>query len=739
MSDSAHPEAPVTHHAVPDTPTDYDLDRPTEADATCTCSITPGADDPCELAQTEWLLVDGLGGYAMGTALGLNTRRYHGWLISATHPPLARIMGLNTCLERITIRPDTPDEASCEISTFEFEPRVLSPRGYQYLVKFEKALDECRWTYRIDDMTIVRTLRLPWRTGGCEIRYSIHNICDSLHDSPIRLRIHPMIRLGSQHQLARQGRRTYQLSGTSEGICVTADEHGLELSTDLGTFQPDPDNWLNFYYHEEKLRGQDCLEDLYCPGYFDIMFPPGRADRIVRMSARLRPATAAPSAIPTRPNNTEPSRRAHLALISGAMASRLPLLAGDRMLLSAADDFVVPRHVGGERLMTVLAGYPWFTDWGRDTMISLPGLLLTTRRFPEALATLRAFAAHRWHGLIPNRFDDEADGAAHYNTIDAALWFCHAACEYLRESGDRAGFARDLAPACVDVLHHYYEGTDFGIAADPADGLISAGNVETQLTWMDARRDGVTFTPRHGKAVEINALWYHDLISVAEAIRPSDAASARNLTEIADRVGASFGPTFWCDETQCLADCVIPSDPQRSGAVSDGRREVSRWIQDRSIRPNQIFALSLRHSPLSKEQQRSVLRVVERELLTPVGLRTLSPADSRYRPTFEGDMFNRDGAYHQGTVWPWLMGPFVEALLRVDSFSDEARRRARQLLDGLRAQMSPPAARCLGQLCEVYDGDDSPERPRAAGGCPAQAWSVAELLRCLALTERGRD
>jgi predicted glycogen debranching enzyme len=366
--------------------------------------------------------------------------------------------------------------------------------------------------------------------------------------------------------------------------------------------------------------------------------------------------------------------------------------------------------------MTILAGYPWFADWGRDAMISLPGLLLTTGRYADARRVLAGFARHARDGIIPNCFDDKGGGGegggALYNPVDASLWFVHAACASLSASGDREGFRGRIRDACLDVIDAYKHGTT-NIRMDD-DALIAAGDETTQLTWMDAKRDGVTFTPRHGKAVEINALWHHDLLALADAIEPDDAARADELRLLAGRVAESFRRVFWNEDKQCCFDAVSP-DGTCSG----------------EIRPNQIFAVSLEHSPLDDEQQRGVVEAVRRCLLTRHGLRTLDPAEPGYHGRYEGSMFERDAAYHNGTVWPWLIGPYVEAVLRVGRFSVPAIEHAREALAPLIAYLQE--GRCPGQLPEVFDGDDTPEHPQRPDGCPAQAWSVAEVLRAYAM------
>jgi predicted glycogen debranching enzyme len=352
------------------------------------------------------------------------------------------------------------------------------------------------------------------------------------------------------------------------------------------------------------------------------------------------------------------------------------------------------------------------------TFISLPGLLLCTGRFEEARATLATFAAARRNGLIPNVFNDQT-GEPEYNTVDGSLWFIHAACEYVERSGDDGVLAGEIGKACLDVIAHYRRGTDHSIAMDPFDKLIAAGSESSQLTWMDARRDGVTFTPRFGKPVEINALWCSALLRLADLLAKEQPTLSANLLDLGAAAGKSFAAAFWNDSASCLFDCLVPV------GGGDG------WAPSAEIRPNQLFAVSLPHSPLTAEQQRSVLACVKSRLLTPLGVRTLDPADRRYRGRYEGSLFDRDAAYHQGTAWPWLTGVLAMAVLREGNCSEQSRREARAILAPLIAELdgAGPGGGCTGFLAEVYDGD-APQRP---GGCPAQAWSIATVLQAMCM------
>ena len=398
------------------------------------------------------------------------------------------------------------------------------------------------------------------------------------------------------------------------------------------------------------------------------------------------------------------------ALISTSKRKKLRIgeLKYFDMLCFAADQFVTKRQANNKTKSTILAGYPWFADWGRDAFISLPGLLLVTGWFEQAKSVLTTFAAAADKGMIPNCFD-EYDNSAHFNSVDASFWFINAAFQYLQATDDTNTFMQELIPTIRWIIDSYSKGTKFGIHAD-ADGLITAGDEQTQLTWMDAKCDGIAFTPRYGKAVEVNALWYNCLCLLAEFYAGRDQESAKRYESMAGQVRTGFRELFWNDIKGCLNDCILPD-----GSVDD------------SLRPNQIFAVSLKFSPLSESQQFSVVEVVQKHLLTPYGLRTLSPDAADYKGVYTGPLRQRDEAYHQGTVWPYLIGPFIEAYLKVNNFSPESKSRAAEFVEPLLEHLTEDG--CLGSISEIFDGDE-PHKPK---GCFAQAWSIAELIRAYRL------
>ncbi|MBL0926696.1 MAG: glycogen debranching enzyme family protein [Phycisphaerales bacterium] len=666
------------------------------------------------LIDAEWVLPTGNGGFAMGTGLGLPRRKYHCYLIGSCHPPVERVALLNTLEDQLVLYPGSRQEQTVDLATYRVvaggsSAGILRPSGYDRLIRFEKEADTARWIIRVGTVEIVKELRMGWRRNSCTVRYTVRT------DRDVRLQVRPRVTLRDFHDTLGPGGSAGDTPIGDDRLRARAIERGVEVSdpaapklttrivSDKAAYAPAPHTLRGVVYDLEADRHQPDREDLFSPGVFSFDVKASGGAGVFTIAAAMAPDEADPADFDRR------ERAEHLSRIAARMETERPGASSLAPLAAAADDFLVPRRVGGKPLMTVLAGFPWFADWGRDTMISLVGLMIATRRLDDALGCLETFARHTSQGMIPNRFDDYTS-EPHYNTVDASLWFLHACREYVRASGDRDGFDRLLRPACEEIVEFYERGTRFNIRADPEDGLIIAGDETTQLTWMDAKRNGIVFTPRHGKCVEINALWHHGLLCLA------DLSGRAELSARAARVRESFNRAFWDAANSRLHDCLRPDG--RGGHAPTGE-----------VRPNQIFAVSLEFSPLDAERQRLVVADVRRHLLTPMGLRTLAPGQPNYQARFEGDMMKRDNAYHNGTVWPWLIGPFAEAVLRTGGFSPASRDEARRLIAPLIATITGPNAGglgcCLGQIAEVYDGDD----PRRAQGCMAQAWSVAEPLR----------
>lgn len=651
-------------------------------------SILMGGKKIEHVLDKEWLLTNSRGGFACGTAAGCNTRRYHGLLIGALDPPANRIVGLSNCLETVAIGNETK-----ALGCFEFEGGI-SPNGFMHLHEFSKDLG-VHFDYNLWDVKIRKSIYLLPDSDVTAIVYEFSDmVCE--FDFSVR----PFTALRDFHSLQKSDAVLFAKQH-NDILSVYSNDMGageLLLRTENMQFEPDKQWWYNFLYRKERQRRAECFEDLFSPGVFQYHIDsPGRIVLWASLGQFER----------------EPQEECdELEIVIDSLGFReKELLANSKTkdrslgsLYSAAGQFVVERQINKKQTWTILAGFPWFLDWGRDTFISLEGLLLCTGRFDEARSVLTTFADAVDDGMIPNRFDDYG-GQAHYNSIDASLWFVHAAFEYLRYTSDTAMFSTALLPAVRWIIDSYRQGTRFGIHADE-DGLITGGDKQTQLTWMDAKFDEIAFTPRYGKTVEINALWYSGLCRLAKYYADKDNDSTRFYSEMADKVEESFVKLFWNENTGYLNDCIL----------SDG-------TVDTSLRPNQIYAAALGFSPLTNGQKTSVVTVVQRELLTPFGLRTLSPSDSRYIGRYEGGGRERDRAYHQGTVWPFLLGAFIEAYLRTNDFSKDSKVNAMNYLKPLLKHMAEDA--CIGSISEIFDGDQ-PQQPR---GCFAQAWSVAEVLR----------
>lgn len=651
-------------------------------------SIETEGKDPFALLDREWLLTNSRGGFSSGTIVGCNTRRYHGLLVGSLNPPAERFVGLSCCRELINIR-----GVEVDLGNFEFDGKT-SFNGQAYSVEFRKDTG-VHFTYDFGIMEVTKSVYLLPDTDTVAVTYEFSNVCE-----PFDFSVRPFAAIRNFHAL--QGCHCPLTSEwRGEGLAIRQ-ENGktgeLFLASDHMWFDRDHQWWHNFMYRKEKQRGQDYLEDLWSPGLFRCHIE--------------SPFTVVLWAGFGKEGQSHLNLDVDLDIAIESLALREKEFLGNikpgnrvlESLYSSAEQFVVERQIDSRDSLTILAGFPWFLDWGRDTFIALPGLLLCTERFDDAKDVLTTFAEAVNEGMIPNRFDDYG-GQPHYNSIDASLWFVHAAFEYLRTSGDNETFQSRILPAIECIVESYRKGTRFGIHADK-DGLITGGDAETQLTWMDAKCGGIAFTPRYGKAVEVNSLWYNAMCDLGEYYREQDGEKAEHYGRIAGQVRESFVRLFWNDEAGYLNDCILP----------DGKI-------DASLRPNQIYAVSLRHSPLSTEQQGCVVDVVESELLTPYGLRSLGRHEENYVGRYEGDQMQRDGAYHNGTVWSHLMGPFIEAYLRVNGSDRVCKQDAFELIEPLLDHFTQSG--CVGSVSEIFDGDE-PHTPR---GCFAQAWSVAELLR----------
>lgn len=640
--------------------------------------------------RREWLVTNGLGGFASSTLTGCNTRRYHGLLIADPHagtglPPVGRRNLLSKLDETFT-----RDGVIHELGTNLYQD-VVHPRGYAYLAEF--TTDPWpTWVFQVGAIRLSKELLMPHGRNLTLIRY---RVLDS--DGPVQFELTPLMSGRDFHHTTSAGHVSAPAVDVGDGqACVRLFDEPSTLWLSYGGAEVVPASgdggcwYYNFSYPREAERGLGHAEDLYCPFRLRRRLAPG--DEILLTAAcgpteTLDFATAA---------DEERSRREGLLARAGAEPNT-------RRLFLAADQFIVSRRDG----RSVIAGFPWFNDWGRDTMIALPGLTVANGRTDICAEVLRTWFSHVCDGLIPNVFGD--DGSAAYNTADATLWAFVAIRAYYDATGDRQLVAGELYEPMIECIEAHIVGTGHDVGMDPCDALLIAGTPRTQLTWMDAKVGDWTVTPRHGKPVEINALWYNALrIGRFFARLLGDGETAERLGEVAGRAAASFRGSFYSPELGYCHDVLTPDGP------------------DSSVRPNQLIACSLPYNLLDRPQLQSIVAVAERNLLTEYGLRTLSPLDSQYRGRYEGDVWARDGAYHQGTVWPWLIGPYLKAYRRAHGNSPAVNEYCRRQLEPLLEHLAEH-----GSIPEIFDGDE----PRLPRGCIAQAWSIAQVLECWMQTQ----
>jgi predicted glycogen debranching enzyme len=632
--------------------------------------------------KLEWLETNGIGGFSSSTIIGLNTRRYHGLLTAATKPPVGRLLLLSK-LEETVVAADR----SFELSANQY-PGAVHPQGYQYLREFRLSPFPVS-TYRLNGFEVEKRVFMVYGENTTVIEYELKSLAGAPAQE-YHLELRPLIAFRDYHGATHQNDGLDSTVTENDGIASVTPYHGLptlHIGHTAAELERSGQWYQNFEYALELERGLDFREDLFNPFVLRFQLEPG-IPVVVIASTEPRSATVAPAL-----KQRELERRSHLIDL---VPSKEPLL---RLLAAAADQFIVQR---GE-FQSIIAGYPWFSDWGRDTMVALPGLTLAAGRPETARDILLAFAGSVDQGMLPNRFPDAGE-APEFNTVDATLWFFEAIRSYTQYTGDFDFVHEHLYGTLNDILDWHVRGTRYGIRVQD-DGLHACGEPGVQLTWMDAKIGDWVVTPRSGKPVEIQALWYNALrIMENFADRFGDTERRAMVSELADRAKESFNSQFWNKPYFCLYDVV-------DGEFHDG-----------SVRPNQILAVSLAHSMLPDERARDVVETVRRELFIPFGLRTLSPHDPRYRGRYEGGVRERDSAYHMGTVWPWLIGPFLTAYLKTNGRTTAARQKAALWLEGCCEQLYCAG---LGQISEITDGD-APHEPR---GCFAQAWSVGELLR----------
>jgi len=624
--------------------------------------------------RREWLVTNGIGGFACGTISGLRTRRYHGLLTAALPPPIGRVL----VLAEVEAWVETGSQ-SYPISSHRYHG-AIHPNGIHHLHRFN--LHPCpTHLYSAGTAVVHRQVWLVPGKNAVLVRYTMASLRGSA-----RLHLIPLFACRDYHALTHVNDALCpHAEKVAEGVYRLMPYPGfpaIYLYSGNAHLVPRPDWYYAFHLSEETARGLDDTEDLWTPGTLVCDLQRGQS---ITIAISLEPLEDI-SSEPTEGASVPPPFCEH------------PLATA---LWCAAEQFIIRRPQGA----SIVAGYPWFTDWGRDAMIALRGILLVRGKYSEAREVLGLFARYMRDGLIPNRFPDAGE-EPEYNTADATLWFAWMAECYRQQTGDEEFFREEMYPRLKECLHAYTQGTRFGIRVDARDGILRIGEPGWQLTWMDAKVDHHVITPREGKPVEIAALWLNLMEVLADAARRyDDQPTLRQAQEVAIRAREAFMRVFWIPDLHYLADVVD-----------------DRGWQDCRLRPNQLLALAIPQPLVSRDMAKQIVRTVERHLLTPFGLRTLAPFDPEYRGRYEGGVYARDSAYHQGTVWTWLLGPYADALLFTLGQTPQTLSRVRGLLRPFEKHLRDGG---LGTVSEIFDGDP-PHHPR---GCFAQAWSVAELLR----------
>ncbi len=679
-----------------------------------------------EATQHEWLETNGLGGWSSSSIIGANTRRYHGLLVASFAPPAERMVLLSKLDETIVT-----DENRFELGVNHFMEDVISPNGHQYLKSFTKDLFP-QWEYEADGTKLKKTIAMIHGENTVVIMYEVMEAA-----KPFTLELLPLMAARGYHSLTHEGPQMHWDADFNNGIFHNQPDGktNVFISVPGSSYQHSPKWFNNFQYSIEQYRGLDFTEDLFNHGIFSVELKQGDLSGIIV-------------------STENPEGRDAYKLFSKEIMRRKLLIGNQpddetvKQLVLAADQFIVKRSAGfnlpqggkpttqpspaglsdikfelpGSRvsagpvsplsgdsegagaLTTIIAGYHWFTDWGRDTMISLPGLCLSTGRFDDAKKIISAFGKSVSQGMLPNRFLDNGE-EPEYNNVDGTLWYFIAVYKYLQATGDTIFILNEILPVLKEIVEWHYKGTRYNIRLD-GDGLLYAGEAGQQLTWMDARIGSRVVTPRMGKPVEIQALWYNALRIIANLLKLNDQQQdALVINESAEKVKQSFAQQFWYAEGNYLYD-----------NIDENGKPVAE------LRPNQIFAISLPFALLEGVKAQAVLKIIEEKLYTPVGLRTLPPEDVRYAHQYGGDQWHRDSSYHEGTVWSWLLGPYVDAFfrLRVSGFEIKARK----VIDDFKYHLNEG---CIGSVSEIFDADP----PHHHRGCVAQAWGVAEVLRVM--------
>ena len=648
-------------------------------------------EDFTEAAECEYLETNGLGGWSSSSITGAHTRRYHGLFVAAIKPPTDRMVLLSK-LDETIVSVDGRFELSCNL----YDGDILHPNGNQYLESFTKDFFP-EWIYKAGGVQLKKTVCMINEENTVIIRYIALKT-----DSPFTLELLPLMAARGYHELGHASPRMHWDVDFNNGIFHNQPDgiNNVYISVPGSTYQHTPRWFNNFKYNVEQYRGLDYTEDLFNHGTLSVQLEIDDELSIIISTAN-------------------PEGRDGRDLMKREFKRRKKLLKGQpddetlRQLILAADQFIVKRDIkrsasstvsplGGDlEGATVIAGYHWFTDWGRDTMISLPGLTLSTGRFGDAKKILTAFAQSISMGMLPNRFQEKEP--PEYNNVDGTLWYFIAVYKYLQSSGDKKFVMDEILPVLKEIVDWHLKGTRYNIHV-AEDGLLYAGEVGQQLTWMDARIGSWVVTPRMGKPVEIQALWYNALKIFAELLRLNkQKKDADEIETNAAKAKESFDKLFWYSDGNYLYDVIDENGKP-----------------DATLRPNQLFAISLPFALIEGEKAEAVSKIVEEKLYTPVGLRSLPAEDVHYVHHYGGDQWHRDSSYHEGTVWSWLLGPYVDALMKVES----GKLKVESVIANFKYHLNEA---CIGQVSEIFDAD-APHHPR---GCVAQAWGVGEVLRVI--------
>ena len=619
-----------------------------------------------QLIEKEYIITNGLGGFSSSSLTGANTRKYHSILNASLNPPVNRTVLLSRLVSNIKIN---DDNHVLESTMYQ----DLTTDNTAYLKSFSD-LPIPTFNYVVNGCEITKEICMEYGKNTTAVVYTIKT------KDAVELGVELHVNSRDHHDLSSEGDFKYTLEQSDNNLTFKNELSDLFVQG-FGHYEIINEWAEKEWFKVEKRRGQEDIDQNFIPGKFVLSIPANTTKKIAIIAS------------------TEAINTSYESIVEGELKRRQKLYNGDDITMQrlsiGCDHFVVDRQ--STQSKTVIAGYPWFTDWGRDTMIALPGLTLSTERFEDAKDIIKTFIKYEKDGLIPNMFPDD-NVEPMYNTIDGTLWLFIAVYEYINQTKDY-DFFKEIYPTLNRIIQKHIEGTTYQIHVDK-DGLLSGGDPTTQLTWMDVKIDGVVVTPRHGKAVEINALWFNALNIMDKLTNESELIHTIDYKTYANSCKKSFNKKFWNENNNSLYDLIQDNKP------------VDR------IRPNQIFAVSLPFSILPLEKEKAVIKMVEEKLLTPFGLRSLEQSHEDYKPVYDGDVYKRDYAYHQGTVWGWLIGPYLEAHYK--TYNDKA-----YIFDKLQGLFNHLDDTGMGTISEVFSGDE----PHHARGCFGQAWSVSETLR----------